>query len=153
MAREGLCALGRPCAAFSKIKKGRKFRFIVLVAREDTFELKVETLGEPSKTAKDFVAALPADEARFAVYQHELKKADGRLKETLYFVTWSPPSARSMGRQSVLYSSQKLPVRAALPGVTELAGTSPEQLLRVIGVTDETRKPDADDDEDWDPDA
>jgi hypothetical protein len=40
-----------------------------------------------------------------------------------------------------------------LPGVTELAGTSAEQLLRVLAVTEEGRKHDADDDEDWDPDA
>jgi hypothetical protein len=38
----------------------------------------------------DLVAALPAADCRFIVYDHEYKAADGRATGKLFFICWNP---------------------------------------------------------------
>lgn len=48
----------------------------------------VDRVGERSSGPDAFVAALPFQGCRYAVYDHELRTDDGRLTSKLLFFTW-----------------------------------------------------------------
>lgn len=154
----------RPLAEFDALKKRRKYRFLVLKADPETFELSVEARGPPTATPADLLKALPRVQCRFAVYDHEFRTKDGRIKNDLYVIAWTPGTAAA--HQKVFYASQRLHVSGSLAGTRELRAANDAEILSVLSIKVEGEKPaggaagggsggadDDDDDEHWDPDA
>ena len=66
-------------------------------------EIVVDQIGPRKDDADTFFEALDGGGCRYAVYEHEEKKADGRLTSKLYFVRYFPSGKDSLAlRQQVI---------------------------------------------------
>ncbi|KAF3562643.1 hypothetical protein DY000_02018033 [Brassica cretica] len=79
---------------FLELKAKRTFRFIVYKIEEQQKQVVVEKLGEPGQSHDDFAASLPADECRYAVFDFDFVTAESCQKSKIFFVAWSPDTAR-----------------------------------------------------------
>jgi len=62
-----------------------------------------------------FLEKLPEDDCRYAVYDFEYEGAEGVMASKIFFVAWSPDTARVKAK--MLYASTKDTFRQALDGV------------------------------------
>ncbi|KAJ3270077.1 cofilin [Terramyces sp. JEL0728] len=88
------------------------------------------SIGVSNKVEKgtydDFLALLPKDGCRYAVYDFEYSTGDGPRNKLLFY-TWSPDSAKI--KQKMLYASSKDGLRKKLDGVyTEIQCTDPSEV-------------------------
>ena len=90
---------------------------------------------------------LPKSSARYAVFDHAITTRDGRKKDELYFILWSPGSAAT--KSKLLYTSQRRNLDTIFTGVKDVQCATPEEVAKVFGDTSY----DAPDEDDWDPDA
>ncbi|KDO72931.1 hypothetical protein CISIN_1g032504mg [Citrus sinensis] len=79
---------------FLELKAKRTYRFIVFKIEEKQKQVIVEKLGEPTQTYEDFAASLPAEECRYAVYDYDFVTAENCQKSRIFFIAWSPDTAR-----------------------------------------------------------
>ena len=132
--------------AFKALKR-RALRFIVFAVGED-FALAVERSAPASAGAAEFLKALPACHARFAVYDHELTTRDGRKASKIYGILWTPAAA--VGKDNMLYASQRRCLDAAFTGVEDAQCSSTAQVAKLLQLS--ALLPDEDEAE-WDCDA
>lgn len=66
---------------FLQLKTKRSFKWLTFRLDPDSFEIKVDKSGDAKSTQEDFLSALPLSEARFAVFDHEVRcgRGDARL--------------------------------------------------------------------------
>ncbi|KAL0369782.1 UNVERIFIED_CONTAM: Actin-depolymerizing factor 2 [Sesamum angustifolium] len=105
---------------FMELKTKRTHRFIVFKIEEKQKQVIVEKLGEPSQTYDDFTASLPADECRYAVYDFDFMTEENVPKSRIFFVAWSPDTARV--RSKMIYASSKDRFKRELDGIQIAAG-------------------------------
>eukprot|EP01108_Squamamoeba_japonica_P004034 TRINITY_DN321_c0_g1_i1.p2 TRINITY_DN321_c0_g1~~TRINITY_DN321_c0_g1_i1.p2 ORF type:complete len:144 (-),score=63.82 TRINITY_DN321_c0_g1_i1:79-510(-) len=113
---------------FQELKLGHKNSYIIYKLSDDLTEVEVEKLGEPGADYASFVAALPKDDCRYAVYDFEYEQADGGGKRTkILFVLWSPDTAKI--KSKMLYTSSKADLRKKLVGIgTEVQATDASEV-------------------------
>ncbi|KAK4408838.1 Actin-depolymerizing factor 2 [Sesamum angolense] len=112
---------------FMELKTKRTHRFIVFKIEEKQKQVIVEKLGEPSQTYDDFTASLPADECRYAVYDFDFMTEENVPKSRIFFVAWSPDTARV--RSKMIYASSKDRFKRELDGIQiELQATDPTEM-------------------------
>ncbi|KAK7690273.1 cofilin [Cerrena zonata] len=105
---------------FQELKIGKKHKYIIFGLSADNTEIVV------SKTNTDtnyetFLAELPENECRWAIYDLEYNKGEG-IRNKLLFITWSPDDAKI--KQKMLFASSKEALRRSLVGIaTEIQGT------------------------------
>ena len=99
--------------AYLALKSKRKFKFVTYKIEGDT--VVVDTEGAPSATYDDFVAALPENDCRYAVYDHEWKQDDGVKKNKIAFMSWSPDTSKI--RTKMVYASSKDSFKRTLDGI------------------------------------
>lgn len=88
---------------FNELRK-RKLRYIIYKIDAAKGEVDVlESVG--SGTYDEFVAKLPEDDGRYAVYDYDYKSADGCAISKIVFITWVPDGAKV--RVKMLYASSK----------------------------------------------
>jgi len=75
----------------------------------------VDKTAPPNSTYDDFVASLPTNDCRYAVYDFEYQAEDGGTRNKIMFVVWAPDSAKIKAK--MLYASSKDAVRKKLVGV------------------------------------
>ena len=71
---------------FLELKAKRSYRYIVF--KIDGQEVVVEKLGDPGDSYDDFVASLPADECRYAVYDFDFTTDENCQKSKIFFIAW-----------------------------------------------------------------
>ena len=96
----------------------------------------------------ELLRALPATHARFAVVDHEYSTRDGRRASKLFCLLWTPSGA--VGRDNMLYASQRRALDATFTGVEDAQCSSAEGVAKLLGLSE--HMPD-EDEEEWDPDA
>ncbi|KAL1827584.1 hypothetical protein DCAR_0206749 [Daucus carota subsp. sativus] len=112
---------------FLDLKTKRTFRFVVFKIEEKLKQVMVEKLGEPAESYDDFAACLPADECRYAVYDYEFLTPENVPKSRIFFVAWSPDTARV--RSKMIYASSKDRFKRELDGIQiELQATDPTEM-------------------------
>ncbi|XP_075493246.1 actin-depolymerizing factor 2 [Primulina tabacum] len=112
---------------FMELKAKRTHRFIVYKIEEKQKEVIVEKLGEPAQTYDDFIANLPAEECRYAVYDFEFLTEDNVPKSRIFFIAWSPDTAKV--RSKMIYASSKDRFKRELDGIqVELQATDPTEV-------------------------
>ncbi|KAK9154255.1 hypothetical protein Sjap_001735 [Stephania japonica] len=112
---------------FLELKAKRTHRFIVFKIDEKLKQVMVEKLGEPDQSYEDFTASLPANECRYAVYDHDFITAENCQKSRIFFIAWSPDVARV--RSKMLYASSKERFKRELDGIqVELQATDPSEM-------------------------
>ncbi|ESR38011.1 actin-depolymerizing factor 4 [Citrus sinensis] len=112
---------------FLELKAKRTYRFIVFKIEEKQKQVIVEKLGEPTQTYEDFAASLPAEECRYAVYDYDFVTAENCQKSRIFFIAWSPDTARV--RSKMIYASSKDRFKRELDGIqVELQATDPSEM-------------------------
>jgi cofilin len=94
-----------------KLKKG--YRYIIFQVTKDRKEVVVEKTSASGEYG-DFLADLPEDAPRFAVYDFEHQADEGK-RNKLVFVSWSPDGAKT--KEQMLYSSFRDALKRALVGI------------------------------------
>ncbi|XP_051113451.1 actin-depolymerizing factor 2 isoform X2 [Andrographis paniculata] len=112
---------------FMELKAKRTHRFIVYKIEEKQKQVIVEKLGEPTESYEDFTGHLPADECRYAVYDFEFMTEENVPKSRIFFIAWSPDTARV--RSKMIYASSKDRFKRELDGIQiELQATDPSEM-------------------------
>ncbi|KAM9914549.1 hypothetical protein OXX69_000542 [Metschnikowia pulcherrima] len=122
MSRSGVTVADESLAAFNDLKLGKKSKFIIFALNAEKTQIVVD------KTSSDddyesFLAELPEDECKYAVYDFEYEIGGGEGKRTkIVFYTWSPDTAPV--RSKMVYASSKDALRRALNGIAaDIQGT------------------------------
>lgn len=114
---------------FQELKLGHKMSFIVYKLNAGLTEVEVEKTGAPGEAYEKFVAALPKDDCRYAVYDFEYEHEDGGKRSKILFVLWSPDTAKI--KSKMLYTSSKDAIRKKLVGIgTEIQATDAGEIDR-----------------------
>lgn len=107
--------------AFQTLKLGKKLKYIVYKLSDDNTEIIVAKTSE-SDDYDEFLAELPAQDCRYAVYDLEFEKAGEGKRNKLCFFSWSPDESKI--KQKMVYASSKDAIRKSLVGIsTEIQGT------------------------------
>ncbi|KAK9455910.1 hypothetical protein V1511DRAFT_510775 [Dipodascopsis uninucleata] len=108
--------------AFSDLKLGKKHKFIIYALGPDKKEIIVSETST-SDSYDDFIAKLPENECRYALYdfEYEISNSEGKRSKICFF-SWAPDTAPV--RTKMVYASSKDALRRSLNGVsTEIQGT------------------------------
>lgn len=74
-------------AEFNEVKLGRvKAKFVIY--KIDAGSIVTETVGSESASFPEFIALLPADDCRYALYDMAFTTTDGRPGNKLVSITW-----------------------------------------------------------------
>lgn len=112
---------------FLELKAKRTYRFIIYKIEEAQKQVVVEKLGDPTQGYEDFTANIPADECRYAVYDFEYLTEGNVPKSRIFFIGWSPDTARV--RSKMIYASSKDRFKRELDGIqVELQATDPTEM-------------------------
>ncbi|KAF9090720.1 cofilin [Mortierella sp. GBA35] len=111
---------------FQELKIRKKFKYITYKVADD--KKSVTVVKESSDEDYDnFLADLPADDCRWAVYDFAYKTEDGGDRNKIVFFSWAPDNANI--RAKMLYASTKEALRKALNGVSvEIQGTDLDEV-------------------------
>lgn len=93
-------AVNQECIeTFNKLKLGKQLKFIIFALAPDNKEIVVES-SSASPSYDDFIAALPADSCRYAVYDLVWEKPNEGTRSKLCFYAWSvhPPAGGRVTR-------------------------------------------------------
>ncbi|KAG0231273.1 cofilin [Actinomortierella wolfii] len=117
----GVIANQECVSAFNDLKLGKKHKYIIYKLSDDLKSIEVAKTAVPSATYDDFIADLPSDDCRYAVYDFDYKITDGD-RNKIVFYGWSPDNAKI--KQKMIYASSKDTLRKSLNGVAvEVQGT------------------------------
>ncbi|KAG5456836.1 MAG: hypothetical protein BJ554DRAFT_3309 [Olpidium bornovanus] len=87
----------------------------------------VEDFRSMSGTYDDFIAALPPDACRYAVYDFEYEKPGEGTRNKICFFAWSPDIAKV--KPKMVYAASKDAIRKKLDAIaTEIQGTDPSEV-------------------------
>jgi len=129
MSRSGVGLASDAISTFEELKLGKKLLYIIYKFSSDSKTIMVEKTvdKDPAKDLKeqyeDFVASLPEQECRYAIYDFSFKLSAGEgTRNKICFFTWSPDNAPV--RSKMISASSKDALRRPLTGVhTEIQGT------------------------------
>jgi len=99
---------------YQELKLGHQHRYVVFKLNDTQSEVVVESSAPPTATYEEFVAALPKNDCRYAVFDFDFEDA-GRQTNKILFVVWAPDSAKIKAK--MLYASSKDSIRKKLVGV------------------------------------
>jgi len=109
---------------FQELKLRKKYKYILYKLSDDRKEIVLESAVESSSgaTYDDFVASLPAEDCRYAIYDFEYEKPGEGIRNKICFITWSPDTAKI--KSKMVYASSKDAIRKKLVGfAVEVQGT------------------------------
>ncbi|KAL8276272.1 hypothetical protein RQP46_011346 [Phenoliferia psychrophenolica] len=105
---------------------GEKLKYIIFALAPDNKEIIVEK-SSTSTSYDDFIADLPAESCRYAVYDLVWEKPGEGTRSKICFYAWSPDEAKI--KTKMLYASSKDALRRALVGVaSEIQGTDHSEI-------------------------
>ncbi|CAG8595047.1 8431_t:CDS:2, partial [Paraglomus brasilianum] len=105
---------------FQELKLKKKYKYVMFKISDDLSTIVFDKSAETA-SYDDFVAALPANEPRYAIYDFDYETADGP-RNKLVFYSWTPESSKV--RSKMLYASSKEALRRELVGIgTEVQAT------------------------------
>jgi len=112
---------------YNDIKLGHKYKYLILKISDDNVEIVIEKIGELNAKYEDFVADLPTDDCRYAVYDFDYETPEGGQRNKLVFFVWAPDSAKI--KKKMLVASSKDAVRKKLIGIsTEIQATDLDEV-------------------------
>ncbi|KAM1032008.1 hypothetical protein ACFX2I_035635 [Malus domestica] len=139
MAAMSFRGLGRPNAScamgvsdeskntFMELQRKKLHRYVIFKVDEKKREVVVEKIGGPAESYDDFVAALPDNDCRYAVYDFDFVTSENCQKSKIFFISWSPSTSRI--RAKMLYATSKDRFRRELDGIHyEIQATDPTEM-------------------------
>ena len=108
--------------AFSDLKLGKKYKFIIFKINEAKTDIVVDETST-SQDYDEFLSKLPENDCKYAIYDFEYELGGGEGKRSkIIFYTWSPDTAPV--RSKMVYASSKDALRRALSGIaSDIQGT------------------------------
>lgn len=106
---------------FQSLKLGKKLKYIIFKLSDDNKEIQVDKSSDSSDYDL-FLADLPAETCRYAIYDFEYEKPGEGKRNKICFYAWSPDEAKI--KTKMLYASSKDAIRRSLVGIAcEVQGT------------------------------
>jgi cofilin len=99
---------------FNEFKLRGKFRYMVFKLNNTNEEVVIDKTGAPGAPYSEFLAALPDNDCRYAVYNAEYTTDDGERAKFVFFL-WAPDSAKVKAK--MLYAGTKDTVKKSLQGL------------------------------------
>lgn len=139
MANTGISVNDDLISQYNDFKLGRinpKPKYLVYNIDNEKGEVVVEHVGadEGDNSFAAFVALLPENDCRFAVYDMAFETNDGRPANKLVLIAWSPDTSKIKAK--MVYSGTKDAVKRALQGIgthltaTDLSELTEEEVVR-----------------------
>eukprot|EP01100_Stratorugosa_tubuloviscum_P013512 TRINITY_DN6799_c0_g1_i1.p1 TRINITY_DN6799_c0_g1~~TRINITY_DN6799_c0_g1_i1.p1 ORF type:complete len:138 (-),score=58.04 TRINITY_DN6799_c0_g1_i1:19-432(-) len=108
---------------FQDLKNGDNYRFAIYKLSADYQFMIVDTVGPLNATYDEFIAKLPLNDCRFAVFNFEFKEGDILRKKILLFC-WYPDTAKI--KVKMITAAVKDSLKRKLVGINyEIGATSP----------------------------
>ncbi|MFF4717592.1 actin-binding ADF family protein [Streptomyces eurythermus] len=114
MVASGLSVSAAGVEAYQKLKLKKDFTYIIYTISEDFSEIVVEKTST-SGDYDDFLADLPEDGARHAVYYLEFEKGGAGKQAKIISIAWSPDGAKI--KQKMILASSNEELQRVLTGV------------------------------------
>ncbi|KAB8264378.1 cofilin [Aspergillus pseudonomiae] len=112
--------------AYNALKLKKSFKYVIYGV-DSTFKEIVVLKTSSASDYDEFMADLPDDECRWAVYDFAYKRSDGSERNKLVFISWLPDCAKI--RHKMIYSSSKDTLRKALTGVAvDISATARDEV-------------------------
>jgi len=102
-----------------ELKLGKKLKFIIYKLNDKFNEVVIDKVSSsegktPEEVHDEFVAALPEEDCRYAVYDFEYDGGEGK-RNKLFFVFWASDNAKV--KSKMVYASSKESLRRGLAGI------------------------------------
>ncbi|KAF3915845.1 Cofilin [Arthrobotrys entomopaga] len=121
MSRSGVGFAPDCVTIFEELKLKKNFKYIIYNINTAGNTIEVETTGD-EEDYEAFLAKLPKDDCRYAIYDFGYELAEGGKRNKLCFYTWAPDTAPI--KRKMLSASSKLALSRALNGIMiEVQGT------------------------------
>ncbi|GMH25765.1 hypothetical protein Nepgr_027608 [Nepenthes gracilis] len=119
-------------STFLELQGKRVHRYIIFKIDEKKREVMVEKTGNPAESYDDFVAALPENDCRYAIYDFDFVTSENVQKSKIFFIAWSPSTSRI--RAKMLYATTKETFKREMDGFHyEIQATDPTEMdLQVL---------------------
>ena len=101
---------------FYLVRSKSKYRWVLWRINDEMTEVVIEKLGDPSSSYGDFLAALPPDDCRYAVFDYAFVGGDGQTHSKLVFINWAPDVAKV--KSKMMYASTKDFFKSNLEGLS-----------------------------------
>ncbi|XP_057519136.1 actin-depolymerizing factor-like [Amaranthus tricolor] len=123
----GLSIADQSKNAFLDLKRKKDHRYVIFKIDEKKKEVVVEKTGTPAESYDDFLAALPDNDCRYAIYDFDFVTSDNCQKSKIFFFAWAPSTSRI--RAKMLYATSKENFKDELDGVHyEIQATDPSEV-------------------------
>ncbi|KAI8356754.1 hypothetical protein EDC96DRAFT_515353 [Choanephora cucurbitarum] len=111
---------------YEELKIRKKYKYIIFKLNDTNSEIIVEKSAETADY-DDFLAQLPADEPRYAVYDFDYEKGGEGKRSKITFYAWVPDTSKV--RHKMVYASSKDALRRNLVGIAiEVQGTDSSEV-------------------------
>ena len=116
---------------FNDVKLNKtKVKYVVY--KIDGPQIVVDKTSE-SDSWDEFIAEMPADDCRYALYDMDFKTSDDRAANKLVMISWAPETAKV--RSKMVYAGSKDALNRALVGVaTKVHATDLSELTKEVVV-------------------
>ena len=116
---------------FYQMRLKSTYRWVVWKINDAATDVVIERLGAPASTYGEFLAALPEDDCRYAVFDYNFVGADGQEHSKLVFVNWAPDVARV--KSKMVYASTKDFFKTKLEGLSlEFQGSETSDVVEEV---------------------
>ncbi|CAL9045923.1 unnamed protein product [Musa banksii] len=128
----GASAASSKCLAASHVMRLASVRTatrMLIVQRPalEAMRVVVEKTGAATESYDDFLASLPENDCRYAIYDFDFVTEENCQKSKIFFVAWSPSISRIGAK--MLYATSKDRFRRELDGVHfEIQATDPSEM-------------------------
>ncbi|CAL9235079.1 Actin-depolymerizing factor homology domain [Arabidopsis suecica] len=126
-ATSGMGVADQSKTTYLELQRKKTHRYVVFKIDESKKQVVVEKTGNPAESYDDFLASLPENDCRYAVYDFDFVTSENCQKSKIFFFAWSPSTSRI--RAKVLYSTSKDQFRRELQGIHyEIQATDPTEV-------------------------
>ncbi|VAI22682.1 unnamed protein product [Triticum turgidum subsp. durum] len=112
---------------FLELQMKKAFRYVIFKIEEKQKQVVVEKTGATTESYDDFLACLPENDCRYALYDFDFVTGENVQKSKIFFIAWSPDTSRI--RAKMLYSTSKDRIKQELDGFHyEIQATDPTEV-------------------------
>lgn len=116
---------------FYQIRLKSTYRWVLWKINDAGTEVVIEKLGAPESTYNEFVASLPQDDCRYAVFDYSFVGGDGQQHSKIVFINWAPDVAKV--KSKMMYASTKDFFKSSLEGLSlEFQGSDMDEVQEPI---------------------
>ena len=112
---------------FYPVRLKSTYRWVMWKINDAATEVVIEKLGAPESTYAEFLASLPQDDCRYAVFDYSFIGGDGQEHSKIVFINWAPDVAKV--KSKMMYASTKDFLKSNLEGLSlEFQGSDMDEV-------------------------